>query len=166
MSACDTLGDAGIGVRGGAIVHRHQQHHLVRPYPSPQHPRGQRGREGAMHAKAAPGPGGGGGKAAGKSGGAVAVVPDARAKQVLKEAVDAVVNSFAKHTQGYGRGECDSDLFLRPLVSLRGGAWATHCFRRESTPAPRSMPSLRLQQPAGFINTSLSANRCQSCVYI
>ncbi|XP_065089021.1 protein limb expression 1 homolog isoform X1 [Ochlerotatus camptorhynchus] len=29
--------------------------------------------------------------------------PDARAKQVLKEAVDAVVNSFAKHTQGYGR---------------------------------------------------------------
>lgn len=30
--------------------------------------------------------------------------PDARAKQVLKEAVDAVVNSFAKHTQGYGRG--------------------------------------------------------------
>lgn len=31
--------------------------------------------------------------------------PDARAKQVLKEAVDAVVNSFAKHTQGYGRGK-------------------------------------------------------------
>lgn len=31
---------------------------------------------------------------------------DARAKQVLREAVDAVVNSFAKHTQGYGRGEC------------------------------------------------------------
>ena len=29
--------------------------------------------------------------------------PDAR--QVLKEAVDAVVNSFTKHTQGYGRGE-------------------------------------------------------------
>ncbi|KAK0159030.1 hypothetical protein PV328_009962 [Microctonus aethiopoides] len=28
---------------------------------------------------------------------------DARAKQVLREAVDAVVNSFAKHTQGYGR---------------------------------------------------------------
>ncbi|EDO63385.1 AGAP009015-PA, partial [Anopheles gambiae str. PEST] len=24
---------------------------------------------------------------------------------VLKEAVDAVVNSFAKHTQGYGRGK-------------------------------------------------------------
>jgi len=32
-------------------------------------------------------------------------VPDARAKQVLKEAVEAVVNSFAKHTQGYGRGQ-------------------------------------------------------------
>lgn len=31
-------------------------------------------------------------------------LPDAR--QVLKEAVDAVVNSFTKHTQGYGRGEC------------------------------------------------------------
>lgn len=30
-------------------------------------------------------------------------LPDAR--QVLKEAVDAVVNSFTKHTQGYGRGE-------------------------------------------------------------
>ncbi|KAK6184525.1 hypothetical protein SNE40_006985 [Patella caerulea] len=28
---------------------------------------------------------------------------DARAKTVLKEAVDAVVNSFAKHTHGYGR---------------------------------------------------------------
>ncbi|KFB38494.1 hypothetical protein ZHAS_00005900 [Anopheles sinensis] len=35
---------------------------------------------------------------------AVPSAPDARAKQVLKEAVDAVVNSFAKHTQGYGRG--------------------------------------------------------------
>lgn len=32
-----------------------------------------------------------------------ATLPDAR--QVLKEAVDAVVNSFTKHTQGYGRGE-------------------------------------------------------------
>jgi len=32
-------------------------------------------------------------------------LPDVRAKQVLKEAVDAVVNSFTKHTQGYGRGE-------------------------------------------------------------
>ena len=27
-----------------------------------------------------------------------------QAKSVLKEAVDAVVNSFAKHTHGYGRG--------------------------------------------------------------
>jgi hypothetical protein len=35
----------------------------------------------------------------------IVAAPDARAKQVLKEAVDAVVNSFAKHTQGYGRGE-------------------------------------------------------------
>lgn len=30
-------------------------------------------------------------------------VSDARAKTMLKEAVDAVVNSFAKHTHGYGR---------------------------------------------------------------
>jgi len=30
-------------------------------------------------------------------------VPDAKAKQILKEAVDAVVGSFAKHTHGYGR---------------------------------------------------------------
>lgn len=29
---------------------------------------------------------------------------DEHAKKVLREAVDAVVNSFAKHTQGYGRG--------------------------------------------------------------
>ena len=28
---------------------------------------------------------------------------DTRAKTILKEAVDAVVNSFAKHTHGYGR---------------------------------------------------------------
>lgn len=35
----------------------------------------------------------------------IPIAPDAKAKQVLKEAVDAVVNSFAKHTQGYGRGE-------------------------------------------------------------
>jgi len=27
------------------------------------------------------------------------------AKSVLKEAVDAVLNSFAKHTHGYGRGK-------------------------------------------------------------
>lgn len=40
----------------------------------------------------------------GKSLAPTAPVPDARAKQVLKEAVDAVVNSFTKHTQGYGRG--------------------------------------------------------------
>jgi len=37
---------------------------------------------------------------------------DARAKQVLREAVDAVVNSFAKHSQGYGRGIIISVLIL------------------------------------------------------
>lgn len=41
----------------------------------------------------------------GKTTAPTAPLPDARAKQVLKEAVDAVVNSFTKHTQGYGRGE-------------------------------------------------------------
>ena len=33
-------------------------------------------------------------------------VNEMQAKTVLKEAVDAVVNSFAKHTHGYGRGKC------------------------------------------------------------
>lgn len=43
----------------------------------------------------------------------IATAPDAKAKQVLKEAVDAVVNSFAKHTQGYGRGE-----FIQFLINF------------------------------------------------
>lgn len=45
------------------------------------------------------------------------VPPDARAKQVLKEAVNAVVNSFAKHTAqgGYGRGE-----LISPIILIRG----------------------------------------------
>ena len=30
---------------------------------------------------------------------------ETKAKNILIEAVDAVVNSFAKHTYGYGRGE-------------------------------------------------------------
>lgn len=43
--------------------------------------------------------------------------PDCRAKQVLKEAVNAVVNSFAKHSQGgYGRGELSS-LSIIPFSS-------------------------------------------------
>lgn len=43
---------------------------------------------------------------------------DVRAKKVLKEAVDAVVNSFAKHTQGcYGRGKYLS-LLSPPLKYL------------------------------------------------
>lgn len=45
-----------------------------------------------------------------------AIAPDAQAKQVLKEAVDAVVNSFAKHTQGYGRGKFDSSFILSLFV--------------------------------------------------
>lgn len=34
------------------------------------------------------------------------ILNDFKTKTVLKEAVDAVVSSFAKHTQGYGRGTC------------------------------------------------------------
>jgi hypothetical protein len=45
-----------------------------------------------------------------------AELPDAR--QVLKEAVDAVVNSFTKHTQGYGRGEYFHPPFLLRFFSL------------------------------------------------
>lgn len=52
--------------------------------------------------------------------------PDARAKQVLKEAVDAVVNSFAKHTQGYGRGMyCSFIYFIYQIVFLLYSALAT-----------------------------------------
>lgn len=46
---------------------------------------------------------------------------DARAKQVLREAVDAVVNSFAKHSQGYGRGtyvKISLSLFLLRLLFI------------------------------------------------
>ena len=34
------------------------------------------------------------------------------AKSVLKEAVDAVLNSFAKHTHGYGRGKRRSFMLI------------------------------------------------------
>ena len=37
---------------------------------------------------------------------------DFKTKTVLKEAVDAVVSSFAKHTQGYGRGNSFISIFL------------------------------------------------------
>nr|XP_053632350.1 uncharacterized protein LOC128688536 [Cherax quadricarinatus] len=79
------------------------------------------------------GGGGGGGKskggAAGGAGGqrppsATSGVHDQRAKTILKEAVDAVVNSFAKHTQGYGRGTSPPSAapshFLVPLPTLSG----------------------------------------------
>ena len=36
---------------------------------------------------------------------AAAAMNDFKTKTVLKEAVDAVVSSFAKHSQGYGRGK-------------------------------------------------------------
>ena len=58
-------------------------------------------------------PGGGAGGAVGHhhskgavGGGMAAGDPKSKSdKTVLKEAVDAVVNSFAKHTHGYGRGK-------------------------------------------------------------
>lgn len=40
-----------------------------------------------------------------KTGAAAAAMNEFKTKTVLKEAVDAVVSSFAKHSQGYGRGE-------------------------------------------------------------
>jgi hypothetical protein len=36
--------------------------------------------------------------------GANSAMSDSTARVILQEAVDAVMNSFAKHTQGYGRG--------------------------------------------------------------
>ena len=53
---------------------------------------GHRGNPGAGHLV----PGGGAG---------ARDMTDMKAKTILKEAVDAVVNSFAKHTHGYGRGK-------------------------------------------------------------
>lgn len=42
---------------------------------------------------------------------------DARAKQVLKEAVDAVVNSFTKHSQGYGRGKLNKKISNKKTIN-------------------------------------------------
>lgn len=63
-----------------------------------------------------------------------ALLPDARAKQVLKEAVDAVVNSFAKHTQGYGRGKFIISFLFHPFY-LKG---STH--GRTRAPYPTELP--------------------------
>ena len=43
---------------------------------------------------------------------------DVKAKTVLKEAIDAVVNSFAKHTQGYGRGMFSSGILSFRTITL------------------------------------------------
>ena len=40
-----------------------------------------------------------------REGGANSAMSDSTARVILQEAVDAVMNSFAKHTQGYGRGK-------------------------------------------------------------
>lgn len=48
-------------------------------------------------------------------------LPDARDKRALKEAVDAVVNSFAKHTQGYGRGKFEWENFLNCQITYKSG---------------------------------------------
>ena len=55
-----------------------------------------------MNGNNGPGPGAHKPPATGTRG---ANMSDTRAKNILIEAVDAVVNSFAKHTYGYGRGE-------------------------------------------------------------
>ena len=41
----------------------------------------------------------------GRRGGAGSPTAPSGSNAILKEAVDAVVSSFAKHTQGYGRGQ-------------------------------------------------------------
>ena len=46
-----------------------------------------------------------GGAGGGSSSAAATAINEFKTKTVLKEAVDAVVSSFAKHSQGYGRGE-------------------------------------------------------------
>ena len=51
---------------------------------------------------------------------AAAGMTDAKAKTVLKEAVDAVVNSFAKHTHGYGRGTLTLTGFLTCILLKDG----------------------------------------------
>ena len=58
-----------------------------------QHATGQGGYRGNAGPGSGRGPRGAGGKD----------MTDTKAKTILKEAVDAVVNSFAKHTHGYGR---------------------------------------------------------------
>ena len=42
---------------------------------------------------------------------AAAAINEFKTKTVLKEAVDAVVSSFAKHSQGYGRGKPTCSVF-------------------------------------------------------
>lgn len=45
------------------------------------------------------------------------------AKSVLKEAVDAVLNSFAKHTHGYGRGKLKVIQTCLIIYKQRHGPW-------------------------------------------
>lgn len=44
---------------------------------------------------------------------------DPQARAVLKEAVDAVVNSFAKHTHGYGRGRIPIVNIIVEIMEIR-----------------------------------------------
>lgn len=46
------------------------------------------------------------------------VVTDLRTKQVLREAVDAVVQSFSNHTRGYGRGKSKSDIRIKTFNNI------------------------------------------------
>lgn len=47
--------------------------------------------------------------------GANSAMSDSTARVILQEAVDAVMNSFAKHTQGYGRGRTLEDIHVSTL---------------------------------------------------
>ena len=51
-------------------------------------------------------------------------LPTAKSRALLAEAVDAVVNTFAKHSRGYGRGELLM-MWAEDLIRLFAGQQAT-----------------------------------------
>lgn len=82
------------------------------------------------------------------------VVTDLRTKQVLREAVDAVVQSFSNHTRGYGRGEWKSDIRIKTLANIiahsMAGSWTPPsttvdvCFAQFAVWSLESLESLDL----------------------
>ncbi len=116
-----------------------------RSAPAPPPPRQRPQPPGTQHHPAPGGLGPTGGASAALTAAAEGMT-DARAKTVLKEAVDAVVNSFAKHTRSYGRGElvavlfsdhteCIGVIFLGRARRSWGGLMES-CLRRHGGPPP------------------------------